>query len=53
MWSEFLKKEFFGSKKIFNLRCGSGVQKMSVLARLNLIDFIEYWLIKKNAWYRF
>lgn len=42
IWSLNLEKRVFGPQKIAYLRFGSGKQKMSVLARQNLVDFILY-----------
>lgn len=41
-WSFNLEKRVFAPKKIFYMRCGSGCQKMSVLARENLVEFIDH-----------
>lgn len=41
-WSLNLGKRVFGLKKLFYVKFGTGNQKMSVLARQNLVDFILY-----------
>ena len=41
-WSLNLEKRVFGPKKLFYLKFGSGEQRMSILSRLNLVDFIRY-----------
>lgn len=41
-WSLNLDRRVFGPQKMCYLKFGSGNQKMSVLARSNLIDFIGY-----------
>ncbi|MBW2639506.1 MAG: NAD-dependent epimerase/dehydratase family protein [Deltaproteobacteria bacterium] len=43
-WSLNLDRRVFAPKKLAYLRFGSGSQKMSALARPNLIDFIEFLL---------
>ena len=43
-WSLNLDRRVFAPKKLTYLRFGSGLQKMSALARPNLIDFIEFLL---------
>lgn len=47
-WSLNLEKRVFGPRKMCYLRFGSGDQKMSVLSRLNLIDFIAFRLTQNN-----
>jgi nucleoside-diphosphate-sugar epimerase len=41
-WSFNLEKRVLLPKKIIYMRCGSGCQKMSVLARENLVGFIAH-----------
>ena len=41
-WSLNLDRRVFAPKKLVYLRFGSGSQKMSALARPNLVDFIEF-----------
>jgi len=41
-WSLNLDRRVFAPKKLAYLRLGSGSQKMSALARPNLVDFIEF-----------
>jgi len=41
-WSLNLDRRVFAPKKLAYLRFGSGSQKMSALARPNLVDFIEF-----------
>ncbi|MCD4723109.1 MAG: NAD-dependent epimerase/dehydratase family protein [Desulfobacula sp.] len=41
-WSINLEKRVFAPKKMFYLRFGSGEQKISALARKNLIEFIDF-----------
>ena len=43
-WSINLEKRVFAPQKMFYLRFGSGGQKMSALARKNLVDFIAFRL---------
>lgn len=43
-WSLNLDKRMLGPKKLFYIRFGSGKQRMSILARENLTDFIEFRL---------
>jgi len=43
-WSINLEKRVFAPQKMFYLRFGSGEQKMSTLARRNLIEFIDFRL---------
>ena len=43
-WGFNLEKRVFAPKKIMYLRFGSGEQKLSALARQNLIDFIDFRL---------
>lgn len=45
-WSFNLDRRVFGPKKMAYLRFGSGWQRMSALARPNLVDFIEFLLEK-------
>jgi len=47
-WSLNFDRRVFAPKKIFYLKYGSGLQKMSALARPNLIDFITF-LIKRSV----
>ncbi len=51
-WSLNLEKRVFGPQKFVYLRFGSGNQKMSVLARQNLVDFILF-RIENNSTRRF
>lgn len=44
MWSFNLEKRVFFPQKIFYLRFGSGEQRMSALARKNLVEFIGFRL---------
>jgi nucleoside-diphosphate-sugar epimerase len=46
-WSLNFDRRVFAPKKLAYLRFGSGTQKMSALARLNLVDLIEF-LLKKS-----
>jgi len=46
-WSLNLDRRVFAPKKVAYLRFGSGSQKMSALARSNLVDFIEL-LLKRS-----
>jgi nucleoside-diphosphate-sugar epimerase len=50
-WSLNLNRRVFAPKKLAYLRFGSGSQKMSALARPNLVDLIEFLLQKspKNS----
>lgn len=50
-WSLNLDRRVFAPKKLAYLRFSSGTQKMSALARLNLVDLIEFFLRKspKNS----
>jgi len=41
-WSFNLNKRVFAPKKMAYIRFGSGLQRMSALARPNLVDFIEF-----------
>ncbi len=43
-WGFNLEKRVFAPQKILYLRFGSGEQKMSALARLNLLEFIDFRL---------
>ena len=43
-----VEKRVFGFKKQFYVKFGSGDQKMSILARSNLLDFIDFRLRKNN-----
>jgi nucleoside-diphosphate-sugar epimerase len=43
-WSLNLEKRVFSPRKMFYLRFGSGEQKMSALARQNLVEFIGFRL---------
>jgi nucleoside-diphosphate-sugar epimerase len=43
-WSLNLDRRVFAPKKLAYLRFGSGTQRMSALARPNLVDFIEFLL---------
>jgi len=43
-WSLNLEKRVFAPQKMFYLRFGSGEQKMSALARQNLVEFIGFRL---------
>lgn len=43
-WSINLEKRVFAPKKLFYLRFGSGEQKLSALARKNLVDLIDFRL---------
>jgi len=45
-WSLNLDRRIFTPKKIAYLRFGSGLQKMSALAKSNLIDFIEFLIYR-------
>jgi nucleoside-diphosphate-sugar epimerase len=51
-WSMNLEKRVFFPKKLFYLRFGSGEQKMSALARTNLVEFIDFRL-KCEIWESF
>ncbi len=51
-WSRNLEKRVFAPKKIAYVQFGSGNQKVSVLARKNLVDFIVFRL-KNNPGDRF
>jgi len=46
-WSLNLDRRVFAPKKLAYLRFGSGTQKMSALARPNLVDLIEF-LLKRS-----
>jgi len=48
-WSLNLEKRVFGPKKFFYLKFGSGEQRMSILSRQNLVDFIRYRIEKHDG----
>jgi nucleoside-diphosphate-sugar epimerase len=48
-WSLNLDRRVFGPHKLVYLRFGSGEQRMSALARANLVDFIEYLLTQSRS----
>ena len=48
-WSLNLEKRVFGPQKFFYLKFGSGEQRMSILSRQNLVDFIRYRIEKQDG----
>ena len=48
-WSLNLERRVFAPKKVAYLRFGSGLQRMSALARPNLVEFIRYLLEQNGA----
>ena len=48
-WSLNLDRRVFGPRRLVYLRFGSGEQRMSALARDNLVDFIDYLLKKSRS----
>lgn len=48
-WTLNLDKRVLWPKKLFYLKFGSGEQKMSVLSRDNLCDFIRFRMIENNS----
>ncbi|MDA3790733.1 MAG: NAD-dependent epimerase/dehydratase family protein [Desulfobacula sp.] len=49
IWSVNLEKRVFGPQKMFYLKFGSGKQRMSILSRQNLVDFIRCRIEKLNG----
>jgi nucleoside-diphosphate-sugar epimerase len=47
-WSLNLDRRIFAPKRAAYLRFGSGLQRMSALARSNLVDFIEFLIHKSQ-----
>jgi nucleoside-diphosphate-sugar epimerase len=48
-WSSNLDRRVFAPSKVAYLRFGSGMQRMSALARPNLVEFIEFLVNSKLA----